>query len=100
LRALAEWQFGQGLDYCRGCAGQCGRECPLQLNEPQTEEGWTLMRVAPACIRPDAGGAVLDVGAAIHMAAALGADPNIAADLLIGVVEGFNRAMRARERDG
>lgn len=58
------------------------------------------MRVAPACIRPGAAGAVLDVSAVIDMAVALGADRAIAADLLIGVVEGFNRAMRAREQDG
>lgn len=58
------------------------------------------MRVVPACIRPEAAGAVLDVSAAINMAVALGADRAIAADLLIGVVEGFNRAMRTREQDG
>lgn len=58
------------------------------------------MRVAPACIRSGASGAVLDVAAALDMATAIGADRAIAADLLIGVVYGFNRAMGARERDG
>ena len=85
LRALADWHFGGGDRYCAACAQACP-DCPARLNRPQTPEGWQVwdlvgrlggqLRVIP--------GAVIgwDMGAALALAAALGIDALIAAELL------------------
>ena len=85
LRALADWHFGGGDRYCAACAKRCP-DCPARLNRPQTPEGWQVwdlvgrlggqLRVIP--------GAVIgwDMGAALALAAALGIDALVAAELL------------------
>ncbi len=42
LRARAEWHFGQGPDYCRGCVAldrDCGLACPLRRPRPRQRRG-------------------------------------------------------------
>ena len=42
MRAYAEWHFGLGPDYCRGCAAldrDCGLACPYAAYAPASGEG-------------------------------------------------------------
>jgi hypothetical protein len=58
--ARAEWHFGDGPAYCRGCAdlgracagggvGETGQRCPEIETRPQTAAGWQAWDIALRC---------------------------------------------------
>lgn len=106
LRALAEWHFGGGEQYCRSCRGACN-ECPVVLNRPQTVEGWQVWDLAKKLtgqLRAVPGAVLgLDMTAALIWAHALGLDTLVCAELLPEVegvmVRGLNAQIRS-DRDG
>jgi hypothetical protein len=56
LRELAEWHFGEGPDYCRGCVeteAPCARAepwaCRYRELQPQSEEGAAAWGLITAC---------------------------------------------------
>ncbi len=76
LRARAAWHFGQGPDYCRGCAAldrDCGHLCPYAAHAPATIEGATAWTAGTACTVATMGGATLDMAGELATARELGA---------------------------
>ncbi|GIX10377.1 hypothetical protein [Elioraea sp.] len=77
-------------------ARDCGAACPYAANAPETVEGAACWRAAAAAITPDFAGARLDVASALAVAASLGAQGWIAAELLGAIAAGLADAQAAR----
>jgi hypothetical protein len=127
LRARAEWHFGGGPEYCRGCVaagapcaaglrgakpatgpGPVGRLCPYRETALVSLEGWQAWDVASKCagqlrILPTGGMAGIDFAAAFACGQALGYDLTALAELLpaaeAGMVTAINGRLTGEEPD-
>jgi hypothetical protein len=62
LRSLAEWHYGEGPDYCRGCGpGGCGA-CPYEEHAPRSEAGMAAWQASGATVEATQAGADLGQG--------------------------------------
>lgn len=55
------------------------------------------MKAARTCVHAGYAAPAIDIAAALEVAEAIGAEREVAAELLGGVMIGFNRAMRKRD---
>lgn len=101
MKGRAEWHFGQGPDYCRGCAAldrDCGLECPYTAHSPASAEGAAVWAAGTACVTVSMVGPGLDMAGALAAAREMDASGWAAVELLAAFRTGLNAAMAQRTR--
>ena len=101
-RARAEWHFGSGPDYCRGCAAldrDCGLACPYAAHAPASIEGAAAWAAGTTCATVTMAALDLDMPAALATAREMGAFGSVAAELLLAMRMGLAAGSASRRAD-
>ena len=102
LRARAEWHFGSGPEYCRGCTAldrDCGLACPYAAHAPASVEGAAAWAAGTTCVTATMAGVDLDMLAALATAREMGTSGWAAAELLLAMRMGLAAGSASRHAE-